>query len=460
VTSPAYLSLIEARDALASGKLDPLDYVDALLMQIEAHDPRVHAFIHVDGDRARAAAKKSRDDRRREGLPPLFGIPFAVKDNIDIEGLPTTCHSRAGDHAQAGRHAVVVERLVAAGAIPLGKLSLHEYGLGEPGEDDPWPAARNPWNLAFTAGSSSSGCGAALAARLVPLAIGTDTGGSIRSPAMMNGVVGLKPGFGRLSTAGVFPLAPSMDTVGPMARTAADAALAFDCLNASQPASGLLMEPPCIGLLDHLWRKDQVPSIDVITVIEQAVSDLKEQGCAMIERHVAPLATVNAVGWVTLHVEALAIHRQRLKEAPDLYGAALRPLLLTGAFLDMNDYLQAQRLRNDLTALVDHALTGVDCLMTAVSGLPPCRMDDAQALDALSEASVRMMCNVTGHPALALPAGVSADGLPIGLQLIGRKDGERELLDIGQWIEARLSGWSSARLPPILSPCSVAPAGR
>jgi len=447
--SPVHFSLTEARDAIASGELDPVDYVDALLAQIDAHDPAIHAFLRVDGDKARSEAKARRSAWWREGLPPLFGIPFAVKDNIDIEGLPVTCHSRASDRVPAARNAVVVERLVAAGAIPLGKLSLHEYGLGEPGEDDPWPAARNPWDLAFTPGSSSSGCGAALAARMVPLTIGTDTGGSIRSPAMMNGVVGLKPSFGRLSTAGTFPLAPSMDTVGPMTRTVGDAALAFECLAgtpSSQPG-----RPPRIGLLDHLWRSDQTPSPDVGAVIDKAIADLTEQGCAMVERQVAPLAKINTVGWVTLHVEALAIHRTRLMETPGLYGAALRSMLLTGAFLDMDDYLSAQKLRNDFTALVDDALAGVDCLMTAVSGLPPCRMDDAQALDALSEASVRMLCNVTGHPALALPAGFSRDGLPIGIQLIGRRDAEPELLAIGQWIEARLNSWSNAWLPPLLS---------
>lgn len=448
MTSPGHLSLLAARDAIAAGELDPVDYVDALLAGIEAHDRVIHAFIAVDGDRARSRARQARNVWRSEGLPPLFGIPFAVKDNIDIEGLATTCHSRAAEKAHARRNAVVVDRLMTAGAIPIGKLSLHEYGLGEPHEDEPWPAARNPWNPVFTPGSSSSGCGAALAARLVPLAIGTDTGGSIRSPAMMNGVVGLKPGFGTLSMAGVFPLAPSMDTVGPMARTVGDAALAFACLTGS-PSSGQVM-PPRIGLLDHLWREDQTPSADVTQVIDQVAADLRE--CVMVQRHVAPLAAINAVGWMTLHVEALALHRARLIETPQLYGAPLRSMLLTGAYLDMEDYLTAQKLRNDLAALVDVALADVDCLMTAVSGLPPCRMDDAPALTALSDASVRMLCNVTGHPALALPAGFSADGLPIGIQLIGRKGAEHQLLAIGQWIEARLSAWSSAKLPPLINP--------
>jgi aspartyl-tRNA(Asn)/glutamyl-tRNA(Gln) amidotransferase subunit A len=452
VTSTAYLSLTAARDAIASGELDPVDYVEALLAQFDRHDPAVHAFIAIDGDRARLAAKRCREAWRREGLPPLFGIPFAVKDNIDIEGLPTTCHSRAADGRPAPRCAAAVEKLVALGAIPLGKLSLHEYGLGEPGEGDPWPAARNPWNLAFTPGSSSSGCGAALAARLVPLTIGTDTGGSIRSPAMMNGVVGLKPGFGKVSTAGVFPLAPSMDTVGPMARTVGDVALAFSGLAGTEPATQP-SKPPRIGLLDHLWRRDQTPSADVVSVIDQATADLAAHDCTMVERQVAPLSAINVAGWVTLHVEALALHRARLIETPDLYGQALRPMLATGGFLSMDDYLQAQRLRNDLTALVDEAFDDVDCLMTAVSGLPPCRMDDTEALTALSDASVRIIANVTGHPALALPAGFSAEGLPIGIQLIGRKDGERALLAIGQWIEAHLSGWSSTRLPSsLLSP--------
>lgn len=448
MTSLAALSLIVARDDIASGELDPLDYVEALLKQIDIFDPAIRAFILVDGERARAAARRCRAHWRRHDLPPLFGIPFAVKDNIDIEGLPTTCQSRAHDTSPASKHAAVVERLIAAGAIPLGKLVLHEYGLGEPEAGDPWPASRNPWNLVFTPGSSSSGCGAALAARFVPLTIGTDTGGSIRSPAMMNGIVGLKPGFGRLPVAGSFPLAPSMDIVGPMARTAGDVAAAFAAL--TETASVTRNSPPRIGRLDHLWREDLTASADIAAVMEQAIADLAGQGCALVERRVSPLQTINAAGWITLHVEAFALHRDKLRKAPQLFGASLLPSLLTGAFLNMDDYLSAQKLRNEAAARLDEALIDVDCLMTAVSGLPPCRMDDAEALDALSEASLRMLANVTGHPALALPAGLSSEGLPVGLQLIGRKGEEQELLAVGQWVEARLSGWSGRMLPPLL----------
>lgn len=448
----SHLSLCQAKKAIVDGDLCPVEYLDAVLQQIEAFDGDCKAFLRLEADRARSDAIKSRSMRKSGPLPPLYGIPFAIKDNIDFAGTVTTCQSRAGSVHPATKTAQSIQNLVEAGAIYIGKTTLDEFALASPGTDNPWPVTRNPWNLAFTPGSSSSGSGAAVAARMVPLAIGTDTGGSIRSPAMMNGIVGLKPTNGFMSMHGVFPLAPSMDTIGPMTRSVADAAAAFECLSGrmDESSSQSLGRQPRLGRLDHLWTVDLQPSRDMSHALDRAFSDLFTGGAVLEERTVLPLQTYNAVGWTTLLAEAFAIHRNGLKSYPEQFGSPLRELLLSGAHISASDYFDAQEMRKSLSAAIDSALKDTDGLVTAVSALPPCRWDDIEALDALAKSSTRIICNVTGHPSLALPIGLSADGVPVGLQIIGHKNDERGLLSVGTWVEAQISSWSSTWLPPLL----------
>jgi aspartyl-tRNA(Asn)/glutamyl-tRNA(Gln) amidotransferase subunit A len=446
------LSLVEARDAIADGRVSPVEYVEALLSRIERLNSRLHAFIEVDAEGARAAAARCEKERGERPLPPLFGIPFAVKDIIDVAGSVTTCQSRAGFRRPAAKTAECVVNLLQAGGIYIGKTALYEFALGGPSFDEPWSPVRNPWNLDYTPGSSSSGSGAAVAARLVPLAVGTDTGGSIRSPAMMNGVVGLKPTHGRVSTVGLFPLAPSMDTVGPLARSVADVSLAFDCmLGQSSAPLRLPGTAPRLARIDHLWRKDLKPSPDLVAVFDQAMADLDAAGARIVDRELATLKTFNAVGWITLYAEALEVHREGLKAHPDRFGVPVRDMLLTGAFVTAADYLRAQNLRRHLTQGLEQCLSEVDAVVTAISALPACRLEDGSAMAELAAASTRVICNVTGHPALALPIGFSAEGLPIGIQVIGRVNGERDLLEVGAWIERHVSAWLPTHCPSVVA---------
>ncbi|GIL41529.1 amidase [Roseiterribacter gracilis] len=433
----ARLTLVEARDAIRRGDLCPVDYVDALLARIEARDHEVHAFTQLTAERARARAKQLRDTRPKV-LPPLFGVPYAVKDLLDVEGLPTTCQSRVMPTTPATRTARVVEQLDAAGGILLGKLTLYEFALGGVTFDLPWPPARNPHNLDYIAGSSSSGSGAALAANFVPLTIGTDTGGSIRSPATVNGVVGLKPSYGLVSRDGVFPLAFSLDTTGPLARTVGDVAAAMRVL---APIQGhAVTTPPRIGVVRHLHERDLVATPDVTVAFDNAVERLRAAGADIVEIELPSLQKFNAAGWTILFAEAYAIHRAWLQERPEQYGAQAREVLLTGAFIDSADYLLAQQNRVALTASVERALGGVDMLLTAVSALPPCRIDDRAAIKALLAASVRMPFNLSGHPALALPVRDKSDaGLPLGVQLVGRHGADGELLAAAEWVEHALA---------------------
>ena len=233
----AYLGLAEAAELIRAKKLSPVEYATALLARIEHHDSKYNAFIALTPERALKAARAAEAEitaGRWRG--PFHGMPYALKDIIDVESLPTTAHSKILIGNIARRHAVVTERLEAAGGVLLGKLSTHEFAIGGPSFDLPWPPARNPWNRDHFCGGSSSGSGAGLAAGFFSAALGTDTGGSIRNPASMCGTTGMKPTYGRVSRRGVAPLAFSLDHIGPMTRTVRDNALMLQVIAGHDPS--------------------------------------------------------------------------------------------------------------------------------------------------------------------------------------------------------------------------------
>jgi aspartyl-tRNA(Asn)/glutamyl-tRNA(Gln) amidotransferase subunit A len=231
-----YMTVTEAAHAIAAKELSPVELMQAHLARIEKLDPTLNAFIRLDGDAALAAAKVAETEASAGRLRgPLHGIPVGIKDIIDVAGLPTTCHSKILDGNMATADAVCVSKLRAAGAIVVGKLSTHEFAIGGPSFDLPWPPARNPWNPDHHPGGSSSGSGSGVAAGLFPMALGTDTGGSVRNPASCCGIVGLKATYGLVSRRGVFPLSFTLDHIGPMTRTVEDNALMLDAIAGHDP---------------------------------------------------------------------------------------------------------------------------------------------------------------------------------------------------------------------------------
>src|ERR1700737_2057495 len=268
----AYLGLAEAAELIRTKKLSPVEYVTALLARIERYDAKYNAFIALTPERALTAARAAESEiaaGRRRG--PFHGMPYALKDIIDVDGLATTAHSKILRGNTARRHAVVTERLEAAGGGLLGKLSTHEFAIGGPSFDLPWPPARNPWNREHFPGGSSSGSGAGLAAGFFPAALGSDTGGSIRNPASQCGITGMKPTYGRVSRRGVVPLAFSLDHIGPMTRGVRDNALMLQAIaghDAADPASadepvpdfsaalGQGVKGLKIGVIRHFYTSD------------------------------------------------------------------------------------------------------------------------------------------------------------------------------------------------------------
>jgi len=448
MTDLHWLSATDAAHAIGTGELSPVELTRTLLDRIGRLDPKLNVFIRLDADAAMHAAKAAESEiaaGRRRG--PLHGVPVGIKDIIDVAGLPTTCHSKVLIDNIATADAVCVGRLRGAGAIILGKLSTHEFAIGGPSFDLPWPPARNPWNRDHHPGGSSSGSGSGLAAGLFPLALGSDTGGSVRNPASACGIVGLKPSYGLVPRRGVFPLSFTLDHVGPMTRTVADNALMLGVIAGHDPldpgsaaapdghyAAGLErgVRGMRIGFVRHFHTEDTPADAEVAAGLENVAGSLRELGAEIRDVRLPSLDEFGAVNRVILQSEAWAIHSQWLRDRPGDYGKLARRRLMAGAFMSAGDYVQANRRRLEMIAAVEEALREVDALVCASAMDPACRIDDAVEIERTYPRQARTPFNVTGHPALAMMAGLSASGLPLSVQFVGRYFAEATLYQVAR----------------------------
>jgi aspartyl-tRNA(Asn)/glutamyl-tRNA(Gln) amidotransferase subunit A len=406
-------------------------------------DGELNAFLRVFAVSALEQAEDV-DAARASGLPlgPLAGVPVAIKDIFDMAGERTTCHSRVGPPEPAAQDADAVRELRAAGAILIGKTALHEFATGGPSFDLPWPPARNPWNRHHHPGGSSSGSGAAVAAGLVPAALGTDTAGSVRHPATACGVAGLKPTYGAISCSGVFPLSQSLDHVGPIANSVIDLALLYDVLRAPQApfsrhafAAGMTLRGHVFGVADDFMRGAD-PEIE--SGFLAALEAVRQAGGKLVPLEVPPLEAYAGCGRLILQAEAYAIHKDRIDARPEDYGRRGRQRILAGRSVSAADYINAQRLRRQLAERMDAALQTVDAMLCPSSLSLPCRIDDDVAIARTYDHQARTPFNVTGHPAIALPTGIGPSGLPLGLQIIGRHWSETRLLSLAAALETVL----------------------
>jgi aspartyl-tRNA(Asn)/glutamyl-tRNA(Gln) amidotransferase subunit A len=448
-----WTTAVEAAQAIADRELSPVELMTALLQRISRLDPKLHAFIRLDGEAAMDAARTAEAEiasGRRRG--PLHGVPVGIKDIIDVSGLPTTCHSKILVDNIAAADAVCVSRLRGAGAIVMGKLSTHEFAIGGPSFDLPWPPARNPWNTDHHPGGSSSGSGAGIAAGLFPMALGSDTGGSVRNPASACGIVGLKPTYGLVSRRGVFPLSFTLDHVGPLTRTVADNALMLDVIAGHDPLDPGSAAAPAghyaaglergvrglrIGFIRHFHETDLPADAEVAAALENVAQTLQGLGAEIRDIRLPTLGEFGAVNRVILQSEAWAIHRPWLQERPGDYGRLARRRLLPGAFIGAGDYVQASRRRLEMIAAVEDALRSVDVLLCASAMDPPSRIEDAAETERTYPRQARTPFNVTGHPALAMMAGLSRGGLPLSVQFVGRYFAEAMLFQVAR-------GWERA----------------
>jgi aspartyl-tRNA(Asn)/glutamyl-tRNA(Gln) amidotransferase subunit A len=445
------LSISELAPRLAAREVSSLEVTEACLSRIATDNGRVNAFITVLGDEARQDARRADAEiaaGRRRG--PLHGVPISLKDLIDLSGVPTTAASRVLDGHVARADAVVVARLREAGTVFLGKCNLHEFAFGTTSEDSAFGPVRNPWDGARSAGGSSGGSAAAVATGMGLASIGTDTGGSIRIPAAVCGCVGLKPTTGELPTGGIVPLSWTLDHVGPLARSVADAWLLFHAMAGTPNPAALALDRPSAGGL-----RLGLPRPYFLDILDDAVRAAFERACAQLTRAgvtVADRAVPHAAdtGTVYLHLqlpEASAYHAPMLESHPELYTPPVRQRLEMGRYVMAEDYARAGVGARALTREVDAALEGVDALVLPTVPIVAPPLGKTSLVFGGAKHPVRALMlrltqlfDVTGHPAITLPCARSADRLPVGLQLVGRRGRTAELLLLAAAIERELAG--------------------
>ncbi|MEU9350707.1 amidase [Streptomyces griseoloalbus] len=459
---PFELSLTEASRAVRARELSPVELTESVLARIAAVEGRLGAYVTVAADAALAAAVRAEREISGSGpRGPLHGIPMALKDLIDAEGIPTTAssHVRAGHVAE--RDSRVAERLGAAGAVLLGKTHTHEFAYGLT-----TPQTNNAWDHSRVAGGSSGGSAVAVAAGGATFAMGTDTGGSIRVPAALNGVVGLKPTYGLVPRTGVTSLSWSLDHVGPLTRTVQDVALVLSATAGHDPRDPASVSGPMLdrfpggdlrGLKVGVPRNHYFDRVmpEVEESVRGAIERLAELGAELVDVEIPMARYIQAVQWGLMVPEATAYHERSLRATPDLYAADVRILLEAGELTSAGDYLRAQRARTMMRDAWARMFDGIDVLaaptvpMTAVeAGQEAVEWADGTT-EAVSDSYVRLCApaNITGVPALTLPVGHDRAGLPIGMQLMARPFHDTTVLRVGRVYEESVAG--AGRLAPL-----------
>jgi len=462
MTKPLHeLSIAEAGARLRAGTITSAALTEHALSRIAALDPSLNAFVLLTAERALAdAAVADADFAGGVDRGPLQGIPYALKDIIETAGIRTTGHSKLLLDNVPEQDAEVAARFKAGGAVLLGKLGTYEFAIGGPSFDLPFPPARNPWNPQHVTSGSSSGSGAAVASGMVRTAMGSDTGGSIRGPAAYCGTVGIKPTYGRVSRRGVFPLSYTLDHLGPLTWSVEDAALTMQVIAGFDPADPGSADVPVPDFAAGIGRDlsgltlayprnfhalDTEVTPEVLAALDTAVEKMAALGAVVEEVEFPDYALFDACGRVILNAEAYAIHEQNLKSRPLDYGRYAFQRIAPGVVLSAADLVQALRLRRELSDFLNKTILGrFDAVVTAAAFAPAERFD-SYGKDAKRWSGIRTIpFNVTGNPAMAMPIGFAANGLPLSMQIVGRAFDEPTVFRIGAAYEAATS-WNDVR---------------
>jgi Asp-tRNA(Asn)/Glu-tRNA(Gln) amidotransferase A subunit family amidase len=450
VTAPddALPTVVEAVAAIRSKTLSPVELAETVLARIERIDPMLESYVDVYREGALAQARAAEEAvSRGEPLGPLHGVPVALKDLYDVAGSPTLAGSavRAGHVAAAD--SAVTTKLLDAGAIIVGKVVTHEFAFGVVSAP-----TRNPWDLSTIPGGSSGGSAAAVSARLCLAAMGSDTGGSIRIPAGLTGLTGLKPTYGRVSKRGVAALSWSLDHTGPLTRTVADTAVVFQSIAGYDPLDPCSIDEPLADVLNGLH--DGVAGLrigvpknyffewaapEIGDAVHAALAVLEAAGATLVEVAVPDVELTAEAVTTIVGVEAAAIHQKELRMRPQDYTADTRRRLMAGELISGTTYVNAQRVRRLITAGFRKALSEADVIATPTlpvtapafgSETVELRAREVQVMSVLSRLTAP--ANAAGLPALAVPCGFAGNGLPVSLQLIGRPFDEPTILRAGQ----------------------------
>jgi Asp-tRNA(Asn)/Glu-tRNA(Gln) amidotransferase A subunit family amidase len=442
-------TLHAAAEAIQQGRTTPLELLDQCLANIDRWENKVHAWVFVDRDRARADAERLTDELKRgHRRGPLYGIPVGVKDIFDVFDWPTAAGSKLWANSVARRDATVVSRLRHAGAVFLGKTVTTQWASFDP------PATRNPWDRSRTPGGSSSGSAAALACGMCLGALGSQTGGSITRPASYCGVAGVKPTYGRISCDGVLPLAPSMDHPGPLARCVRDLAILYQAMAGSDPRDPVCADRP---VPDALVRLDSPPLPTRLCWLqglfleraELAVRDMMDQVSKTLQARQARIchravpgdfAVVESFHRTVMAVEAAAYHAERLKRHPDDYAPKIRGLLEEGLACSAAEYARCKQHQEQLRRALLPCFEEADVLLT------PATTDPAPDASTTGNPAFNSPWSYTGLPTVSIPVGWTEEGLPLAIQLVGQPWAEAELLAAAAWCENVLA--FETRVPP------------
>lgn len=451
-TEPALMSLTAVASAIAEKRLSSREATQSCLDRIAKWQPHLNAFMAIEPDealRAADAADAALANGRRRG--PLHGVPLAHKDMYYEEGRVVTCGSRIRRDFIATTTSTAVQRLKDAGTIRLGSLQMAEFAYGPTGHNAHFGPVHNPFEPDHITGGSSSGSGSAVAARLTFAALGSDTGGSIRMPAHFCGVTGLKTTVGRVSRAGAMPLSQSLDTVGPLARSAEDCAVLLGLMAGADPAdptavAGLVPDyaaataEPIKGLTIGVPGAFYVDDLDaeVASVLDATIATLKREGAKVVQVDLPDQRQLSGAAQLVLAVEAAAFHKRWMIERPQDYGAQVLMRLQNGLAISGVTYLETLRWRGPALAAHNAATAGVDAVIAPVSPVPAPTIAESDVgggpgAEAVIQRLTRFTrpINYLGLPSLAIPSGFTRKGLPVGLQLIGRSFDEAKLLRIG-----------------------------
>lgn len=440
----SYLTLTGAGTGLRRKEFSPIELAETCLRRIAALDDKLHSFITVTADLALQQARQAQKELS-SGIDrgPLHGIPIALKDLYATKGIRTTCHSAVLQDWIPDHDATAAEKLMQAGAVLLGKLGMHEFAFGGPSIDAPFPAVRNPWNTAHVPGGSSSGSGAALAAGLCYGSLGSDTGGSIRTPSSHCGVVGIKATYGRVSRYGVVPLSWSLDHTGPMARNVEDCAVLLQAIagyDSKDPASADVGVPDFraeikqgikglrVGVpREHWFNEQKGTDPETEALFNGALKTLVTLGATIVEIDGRPFGIARKANQTILVAEAYAYHEKRFQEAPAKFGTSVRRRMLEGAFLSAADYITALRARRALNEQIRENFSKVDLFAMPTAPRPPEAFDSIDPNEQNLRPSFTNPFNLTGLPAISVPCGFTPGNLPVGLQIVARPFQEASL---------------------------------
>lgn len=444
-----YMSAWELSGLIRDRQISPVEVVEACLERIEATEPVLNSFITVLPEQARASAQRAEQEISRGNYRgPLHGIPVGLKDLFETAGIRTTSGTRIYDNYVPTGDCTVAAKFSQAGAILIGKLNMHPLAFGPTGENGDYGHMHNPWNPERITGGSSGGSGSAAASGQCPITMGSDTGGSVRIPAALCGIVGLKPTYGRVSRAGLTPLSWCLDHPGPMVRTVEDAALTMNVIAGRDPRDPATADIPVpdytealsddirglrIGVVKEYFETEIDPG--VADLVQRAISELGELGAEIVEVSLPLYQYAQPISNVILSAEATAAHRDILLSDGDNLYPQVRDRLEEGLFITAAEYLRAQQARQVFCAQVAELLKDVDLLAGPVEPVTAPEILERR-IDVTGESlpavplltKYTRVYNITGSPAISVPCGFADDGLPVGLHLAGRNFDEARVL--------------------------------